>query len=629
MKKFILISTFDSIKLSDDVDNNIFLWDNHKTNKGIRAIPSLLEQRAEELRSEYLNWSSSFAIDKSSGNSSILLSDLSTEILHGGSYWWQTLISDKSPYKSHGIYDVLKLRVLEKIYLEEKFDSLVYKGNDKKIAKVLNLWLNKINHQFKWEKSRKKYFYVPNLISIYKRLPKVVQVFGFLFHFILTKICNSKRVKPNPKAMCTIVSYFPGIDLNKAKSGEFYSNYWGPLHKLLKTEKISVNWIWLYENLQQLSYKKSVEFQTRLNNSETNTNDRYLLIEDSINLKSFLKALREYFKFFYKSFFYKAIQNKFVFENSSLNFFSILENDWWESFRGKNAIINCLYASSFYELGKRLPSETNLVIYIWENQPWEQSLLSLKYVLNKAKFVGALHTPACCAFLNLKAFPGNKNEFSLNKLSRPSPDLIAVPSQNTWNSMVAGGWPEDKLMNVEALRYINSLSSYSNIQMSNYSSKDKNLLVVTGSLLQETEFQLNLLIEADKLGGLKGYSKIIIKPHPSVSVKKILEEVQLSIPHVITQNSLFTLWENSDVVFTSNSTSVSLEAYYIGLPLIITGTFENLNINSMFGIDNISFVLTVEDLCKSLKFPKKISQEKSHYFNLDPSLPKWTSIFRE
>jgi surface carbohydrate biosynthesis protein (TIGR04326 family) len=629
MKKLLLIAIVDSVCIPD-FDNDIVLWDSYETDSSIRSIPNILEECAVELRSEYLNWSSSLVIDKSTGDTSSLVSFLGTEILNGGSYWWQTLIADKSPYKSQSIYDVFKLRVLEKIYLEGKFESLIYKGNDKKIATILNLWLKKMGHPFSWEKSiNKNYSNKFDFRSFYNRLPKLVQVCGFLIHYCTTKLLFSKGIKPINKALCTIVSYFPGIDLNKAKSGEFYSNYWGPLHDLLKAEKIAVNWIWLHSNLQQLTYRETVEFQTRLNHCDSDKNNRYLLAEDNINLKSFLRALREYYKLFFKSFFLNSIQQKFVFPDSNLNFFTILENDWWESFRGNTAIVNCLYASSFQELGKRLPSETNLVIYVWENQPWEQSLISLKHVLKNAKFVGALHTPACCAFFNLKGFPGNKKEFSLNNYSRPYPDIIAVPSENTRQAMVKGGWPEKILMNVEALRYINSLSSFSNGSLEIVPLNNRNLLVVTGSIFSETEFQLSLLIGADKIGGLIGYSKIIIKAHPSVPIKKILEDVKFSIPYEITECSLSELWKISDVVFTANSTSVSLEAYYIGLPLIITGASGNLNINSLFGLKNVRFVLNIRELCDSLKFPDEASDEKSDFFNLDPKLSAWTSIFRQ
>jgi surface carbohydrate biosynthesis protein (TIGR04326 family) len=114
-----------------------------------------------------------------------------------------------------------------------------------------------------------------------------------------------------------------------------------------------------------------------------------------------------------------------------------------------------------------------------------------------------------------------------------------------------------------------------------------------------------------------------------VPVKQILEDIQFSIPYEIVECSLSELWEISDVVFTANSTSVSLEAYYIGLPLVITGASGNLNINSLFGVKNVRFVLNIRELCDSLKFPDEASDEKSDFFNLDPKLSTWTAIFRQ
>lgn len=627
MKNFLLID-FHEYQDSSSKFNDFYFWDTYNSGGSIRSIPEILEESAEELRNEYLKWTSTLAIDYELGQASFLVKFLGSEILNGGSYWWQTLIADKSPYKSNGIYDVLKLRVLEKLYQEGDYDSLTYKGNDKVIAKVLKKWLSGKGHSFIWTKtSSKSKSLTLSFKSLFKKLPLLFQVIGFLTHFCFTKLRYVSKTKPSQQALCTIVTYFPGIDLNKASSGNFYSNYWGPLQDFLKINKIAVNWVWIHTNLQQLNFRQTIEFQKKINITEEKLNNRYLLVEDSINISTLFRAISEYLKLYFKSFFFYSENKKFVFPSSSLNFYKVLKKDWLDSFRGNSAIINCLHASAFMELGKQLPSETKLVLYIWENQPWEQSVLAMKTALKNAKFVGSLHTPACCAFFNFKGFPGSKNELSLKSYPRPYPDIIAVPSERTKKFMINGGWPEESLLSVEALRYIESLSVIPKHSHKKFNSKFKNLLVVTGSLFSETEFQLNLLFDAEKSGGLEGYTKILIKPHPLVQINKILNKLEFSISYEIVECPLANLWEISDVVFTANSTSVSLEAYYFGKPLIISGAHKNLNLNTLFGIDNISFVHNTSELCKSLRDSNITLNMNKDFFNIDPMLPKWRSIF--
>jgi surface carbohydrate biosynthesis protein (TIGR04326 family) len=606
--------------------DNVLLWDSFEESSGVKSIPRMIEDQGMELRSEYLNWTATLA---SSVIDEVTLSEhFSIDLLNCASYWWQTLIADKSPYRTKGIYNVMRLRVIEKKMISEGYRKLVYVGDDKILAKVLKRWLKIQNLEFTWVYKKREKTAVSTSKRLYVKLPLILQSVTYFAFFVLKRLRFSKHFKPNQNAMCTIVTYFPGIDLKKAGEGEFYSNYWGPLHNLIKQENISVNWIWIYTNLRQLTFKESVDFQTRLNNLDRNGNERYLLMEDFLNFHSIWKAVVCYIKLLHKYFIYKKAASFFIFPNSKLNFFAILKRDWKESFVGHTALMNCIQMAVFDQASKQLPLKTKLILYVWENQPWEQSLLSMRSKLSDSLFVGLVHTPANCALFNLKVFPGNAMGIFSTQTGRSIPDILAAPGDKSKTILVNGGWPSDRVQTFEALRYITSLKPINHMSCKNEQNK-RNILVATGSIQTETEIQIELLSLAEKKGALKFYSKLIIKPHPLIPVEDIVKKANFQIEYEIVYEAVSELWGESHVVYTSNSTSVSLEAAYHGIPVIIVGASDNLNLNALFGTDDVEFIHSADELVEKLVTISFLVKPKRDFFELNPRLPKWARLLRD
>ena len=602
---------------------NILLWDSFEESDGVLSIPKMVEEQVMELRTEYLNWTATLASSTIDGLP--FRDQLSTNLLNGGSYWWQTLIADKSPYRTKGIYNVLKVRVLEKKIILENCRKLVYVGSDKLLAKLLKAWLTQQNCEFSWIYKKPRKASVSKKKRLYDQLPLIAQAFAYIGYIILKRLRFSKHVKPDPDAVCSIVTYFPGIDLKKAKIGEFYSNYLGPLHNLLKQEGVSVNWIWMYSNMSQLSYKESVDFQSRLNKSSKKGNGRYLLLEDFLNFRIFWKGLAYYLSLLRKYYFYKRASSFFKFPESTLNFFAILKEDWKESFIGHTAVSNCMHMAAFHQASKEIPKDTKLMLYVWENQPWEQSLLSMRDRLYNTLFVGLVHTPANCALYNLKVFPGNTLEIFSGKTGRRIPDILAAPGDISNSMLVDGGWPSDRVQTFEALRYMDLINIQSSKVLTN--NKELKILIITGSIQSETELQIEMLSSAEKKGALKIFSKILIKPHPLIPVESMIKKYKFHIPVDIVNQSLSELWPHSSVVFTSNSTSATVEAVYLGIPVIIMGSPDNLNINPLFGSKNVDFVYSVDMFCKKLSKLTLTVGPTIDFFELNPDLSRWKKLF--
>ena len=93
-------------------------WKRVGVPEGAVSIPRLVERRALELKREYLRWVAEFA-RSASVSSGLELREL------GYSAWWNTLITEKSKFKSPDLYSALKLRALERLADEEKPERIV------------------------------------------------------------------------------------------------------------------------------------------------------------------------------------------------------------------------------------------------------------------------------------------------------------------------------------------------------------------------------------------------------------------------------------------------------------------------------------------------------------------------
>ena len=189
------------------------------------------------------------------------------------------------------------------------------------------------------------------------------------------------------------------------------------------------------------------------------------------------------------------------------------------------------------------------------------------------------------------------------------------------------GYPEEKISPIEALRYLYLEANYEK-QKKDITSSGRVLLVVTGAHRFETQMQLSLLIKADIIGGLKKYEKVTFKPHPDLPVDEILATLKPSFDYTVTSQPLRELLFLADVGYFANSTSGSIEAAYLGIPLIVAGPADNLNLNPLYGSTSVNYVTNSKMLCEELESPTRINIPDD-YFYLDNKMTLWKKLLHD
>ena len=96
------------------------LWRGYGAEQGVASVPQHLEANADRLRDKYLKFVHDLAEHRVGGARVVERLGLGD----GFSFWWMTLIAEKSPFKSPRIYDCLRLLALEEILLERRISAL-------------------------------------------------------------------------------------------------------------------------------------------------------------------------------------------------------------------------------------------------------------------------------------------------------------------------------------------------------------------------------------------------------------------------------------------------------------------------------------------------------------------------
>ena len=588
------------------------------------SIPQKVEQQALFIKKDYLCWV--YELGKCQINNETLISHL--QIFNNLSFWWMTKVAAKSPFLSPGIYQIFKLRVLEKMYLEKGCNGLIYCGNNQLVHQVLRDWCKELGHPYK-RISEKKCQIEPEWTGIKRlvfNLPYWLQVLLFLvrkwvMNFRHIRSGNINKKQQSIQDSVTVVTFFPNIDLQKANDGRFYSRYWEKLHQLLDELPFAVNWVWLYSKSGQITYRDSIDIRNKCNQHSPDKY-RHFLLEEFFNLKTFIKCVSIYLKLYSKGLQLKGVKKFFKFPASKLNFFPMLQHDWNSSLFGKDAMEGIIYSFLFDSMAKAIPAKP-WGLFLFENQPYESALISAwKRHQRETKILA--HQHATIRALDFRLLYDPRVFGASEKEKPPMADVLGLNSPDAYRMLRDSKYPIEKIVKIEALRYWSLLGNYGSKKKEKKIS-GRTLLVLTAQPYHETVFQLNLLHEAACLNGLAGYDKILIKSHNDFPVKAILDTLNPEFKYSLTSKSLDKLWSISDTIYCSNSTTACIEAGYLGLPVIVAGQKDNINLNPLYGFSTVNFVTDIKMLCQELNEPSYLDIPED-YFYLDETFKLWRKL---
>ena len=290
----------------------------------------------------------------------------------------------------------------------------------------------------------------------------------------------------------------------------------------------------------------------------------------------------------------------------------IIESDYYSSMLGPIAIDNLLNLNLFQEAMSNLQIQQK-GFYLQENQGWEYGLISAWRSSNHGmNLVGIPHSTV--RFWDLRYF-FDKRSYNISNVncSLPLPDYVGVNGESAKQMFILGGFPQDKLLEVEALRY-----QYLNEVKHSKEINNHHILVLGGKNIKN---QMMLLNSADSL--LDQSIKFVIKSDPWNPIQ--LNDFQKHRME-LTSDSMLELLSKYNIVYTDNITSAAVDAYCMGKKVISMQDPKMLNLSPLLDYKDVLFVNSSYQLAKVLNDFSFFVNFKREFFYLDSRLSRWTKL---
>ena len=597
-------------------DESLLLWQHFAGSQypaHAVSISDVLEQNADEIRAKIL----SFIYDVGENVAGSSKTKLKFE--SGFDYFWMTQFQSRPYTQSAQLNTLAKLFALIEILKVHKFEQIQVCTADPNLSTIIASIAESNSAEFKVVTFNGDISPTSTKSQFKKVIPKPLLAFISLLQ--QSRVAAKLKTDENSSNCSGSISFFDywyrfGATVNETR--KFESQYWTNLVGELKDTDVN----WLHNLVDQhkkseLSRIKSLQNDFNL----ANTNNRHSII-DAINESTVVvKSLKSYLRLLIRSLWLDKYKSAFTLSDTPINFWPIFKNEWLNSLRGYEAMINCIRFHRLEFVLQRL-SKQRLGFYLIENQPWEMALIHLWRKHDHGQIVGVAHSTVRFWDLRLMSDPRRFLEVGINTM--PRPDWVAVNGPLAHSSLVDARYPESELVDVEALMYQHlAVAPTNNRKKSSDTSKVTTILVATDFLESATRTQMKLLNDLLQTTESKNL-RVLLKPHWSQTFKDLDPRIDV----VSGKEDLATYFDQCDVLYCSAITSAVIDGVCAGVPVIQCLDPQSFNLSPLRGHTEIQVVRTTKELTDAINnlgdTPPII--KPSTLFNLDSQLPKWKAL---
>lgn len=621
------VIVWDHMDDPSDARGEVLCWQSYAQGSLETSVPRYLEDHAVRLRAKYLAFIRDLGESRIDGKCIVEHLDQGD----GFSFWWMTQLSEKSPFKSPRLYDCLRLMALEEILLEKKPSDLILDSPDRLLAQAMRRLCQNLRISFTW-RSEKKYRLKWSLRSLYRALPYSMQGVISLRHLV-TRWPLRRLQKPEWFSGDNVVflcSYFFNLDPISSAEGRFCPRQLEGLPQYLEKTRKRANWIHHFLLSPGTPDVKTSLSWMRLFNRDAYKQGSHSFLETFLSWGVVVRALKTWLWLNIVSWRLKQISRIFNPKGSAVWLWPLLRSDWRTSLNGPVAISNCLWVELFDAALKHMPNQ-KFGLYIWENQGWESALLRAWRRNGHGKIIGVPH--ATVVFWHLNNFDDPRSLISNQYRAKPLPDYLAVNGPMAWNAFVKTGYPAERLVEVEALRYqyLIELGSCNlkkpgdapaaaHLQAQHL---PKKVLILGDFTTLQTIKMLRCIEAASHL--MDAEMALTLKPHPVCPIER---KDFPTLSFELTDRPLAEIMPDFDLAFSSNSSSAGLDALLAGLCVVVFLDDGDFNHSPLRGVGGVLFAATAKELADALQAGKRTEYPPAagDFFWLDSQLPRWSSL---
>ena len=585
---------------------------------GTWSLPRLVEEQADTLRARFLAWI--YELGETRIGDVRMVDHLA--LRPGFSYWWMTLLAEKSYGKSSRLADAVKLLALEDLIGAHSAGRLILASGDKTLAHAIRLLCLNTGLTFEWRRLRAPTEGEALVRRLYRSLPYMVRAGFSLVRYLKQRWPLRQKGRRSPqhyRGEPTCIDYLIHLAPKAVSSGRYGSNYWTDLIGVLDADAVEVNWLHLYVAHQAVpSAAQARDLVARFNQNGAGV-QFHACLDEVLGWSAIVGTLRDYGRVLKAGACLGRARYHFRPAGSKIDLWPLFEQDWHNSLFGATAILNCLFLNILERTLQRMPHQ-KLGVYLQENQGWEMAFIHSWKAAGHGHLIGMPHSTV--RYWDLRYFSDPRAYLRSGNSDLPLPDQVALNGPVSMAAYREGGYPEDQMTEVEALRYL-YLADFSHAQISaDQPPRPLRVLVLGDYLPSVTRRQMQWL--ADAAPDLPAEYRYTVKPHPNCPVQAShYPQLQLKI----TNAPLAELLADCDVAYTSNITSAAVDAYSAGVPVVSALEGEWFNMSPLRGLEGVTYVTSPCELAETLRRTRKGVRLKAEvYFCLDKQLPRWRRL---
>jgi len=600
-------------------DGLVYRWSGYVETEVARSLLLYVEKHAERLRRKYLAWIHELGETRIAGRR--LVEHL--ELEPGFSYWWMTLLVEKSPWKTPSISDAIRLLALEELVAEHEPRLLrsvtANEGLQDAVATLCrNLGIAHESHEPAVARRRIK------ASDVYHALPYPLKALVTLARHLAGRWQLKKADGhgwlhgPGARLLC---SYFIHVDAQSCDRGHFYTRLWEGLPDLLQQEGCATNWLQHYMPSSAVPDTGVALQWVRAFNAGAPAKTFHSFLDSYLCVRSVLRAVKRWLAVCRIGRRLGDLRAAFQPPGSQLSLWPVMRDAWVDSLCGPAAIINLLWLELFDVALRTVPRQA-LGLYVCEGQGWERAFIYAWRKHGHGKLIASVH--ATVRFWDLRYFADPRTVRSSDPCRMPQPDVAALNGQAAVDAFLSVDYPREALAECEAVRFA-YLEKLRPAHAHEQPGTGRTRVLILGDVMAASTKNLLRQMEA-AAARVTAPLTFAVKPHPNCRVDPAdYPGLRLEL----LMSPLAEILSDFDIACASNSTSAGVDAYLAGLRVIVMLEPAELNVSPLRGQPGVRFAGAAEDLTAALQAllaepPAAI--ECSDFFFFDSHLPRWRRL---
>ena len=574
------------------------------------SLPELVHRDRVSLRARYQHWLAGI-VDRDLDGAAL---PRQMAIRSNLSYWWMTLPTDNSLAVGSPAYSIVRLFALANSLSRVRPERIRIVADDPEVAAAITSVADHICAAIEVHLSEHSGGDAHRGRA--HRAPWLAAGRVFWNHLCIALDPRRKAGRAPFGEGIIMVDYLAHLD-SPGPDGSFRSNYWGPLVELLEEWSEPVNWLHVSANYATPAVVTADVAQTYAFNS---ARPGHSVLHAYLDFRGVVRALRDYIRINRWGRRLRSKPELFIERTTGIDPSPLLVELIKDQYFGRSAALNALWINLWESTLARVPHQ-RLGVYLFENQPWELAFIAAWRSTGHAQLVGFAHSTV--PFWDLRIFrdPSLFPAYD-HFMGTPSPNYVAANGPVMRQRFLEGGYTNQHLLNVEALRYFTRphLKAREQIGPLKLLILGEYSLPLTVRLLQEIE---------TALASSRNSFHVSFRSHPAspLSSQQVPAWVELD-EHSSALKALAT----TDVVLCGPHSSASVEAVLCGTPTLLLMESHVFRASPAEDLD-CTWVTSGPHLKSILRAIARkgrggLGQESSpaEYFWLDPTLRRWQMI---